>query len=69
MNMKPMTQSQLAKLSLLSMSLDLPAGFHGYLALFTQPEQPQRVAADWLARIEAVAPGVTQKYWEIVNGN
>jgi hypothetical protein len=65
---KTMTDKQTAALGLLSMSLTVPKGFHGYLEMLTKQEQPQPVAAEWLARLETVAPGVTEKYWEIVNG-
>jgi len=65
--MKQMTPKQQAKLGLLSMSYDLPRGFHGYLELLTKNEQPQPVAAEWLARLETVAQGITEKYWSIVN--
>ena len=65
--MKTMTDLQRAKLGLLSMSLNVPAGFHGYLDLLTKQEQPQPVASAWLARLETVVPGVTKKYWNIVN--
>ena len=65
--MKNMNQTQIAKLSLLSMSYEIPRGFHGYLEMLTKSEQPQPVAADWLARLETVAPGITAKYWDIVN--
>lgn len=62
-----MTPKQQAELGLLSMSYNPPSGFHGYLELLTKSTQPQPVAAEWLARLETVAPGITGKYWNIVN--
>jgi hypothetical protein len=60
------TPQQMAGLGLLSMSLDLPTGYHGYLDMFISKNQPPAVAAEWLARLETVAPEITQKYWAII---
>lgn len=67
--MKSLNQTQIAQLSLLKVRLGstVPSGMHGYLDLLTKSEQPQPVAAEWLARLETVSPGVTAEFWSIVN--
>jgi len=66
--MKRMTSLQIGNLSLLSIGAPiLPPGFCGYLDCLLKPYQPQPVATDWLSRLESVWPGVTARYWEIVN--
>ena len=65
--MKKITSAQIAKLSLLAMSLNIPRGYHGYLEMLTKTEQPQPVTSNWLARLETVSPGISEKYWEIVS--
>lgn len=65
--MKAMTDIQLAGLGLLSMSLNITPSTRGYVDLFTHRYQPQYVTADWLAQLERANPGVTVKFWAIVN--
>ncbi len=66
---KTITVEQQAKLALLKMTLGstIPRNMFGYLDMFDGNRQPVAVASQWLAQLEKVAPGITEKYWKIVN--
>ncbi|HBJ74658.1 MAG TPA: hypothetical protein DDY86_03875 [Syntrophaceae bacterium] len=54
--MKERTDEQLAKLGLLMVHLNFPAGTAGYAELFTARRISEQVEADWLQRVADLNP-------------
>lgn len=69
--MKKRTEGQLAKLGLVMMSLDFPAGTTGYAELFTAAQISEVNETDWLKRVSELNPGknVVEDYKKALGEN